>query len=304
VEQVVAEPPRLHVSIEVPPSRREHAHVHLLAPIRPDRTHLRALDRAQQLRLEREVEVSDLVDEQRAAVRLLEDALARRDGAGEGAPRMTEQLGLDQRRRHGRAVEHHERAMGARARLVQRLGQDLLARAGLTLDDDRHARGGEPFAQRVEPTHLEARPNGAPEPTRGRDGGPAASGGPLDPDGHLAHAHRLATLQEHLHHRQTVHERSVRRAQVHQAQPAPGHVERGVSPRRVPIREPHLARRALSDEHARRLRAVDAEGSPLVGALDDREHVRGLGRRVDPGPCDRGQIVGLAGSRHAHRRRG
>ena len=42
-----------------------------------DALHLAALERAQQLRLEREVELANLVDEERAAVGLLEDARAR-----------------------------------------------------------------------------------------------------------------------------------------------------------------------------------------------------------------------------------
>ena len=43
-----------------------------------DAAHLAPLERAQELRLQLERQLADLVDEERAAVRLLEDARARR----------------------------------------------------------------------------------------------------------------------------------------------------------------------------------------------------------------------------------
>ena len=74
VEEVVAEAPGLHLAIEIAPRRAEDAHVDLERPIAPDAPDLAALDGAEELRLEREIEVADLVDEERAAVGLLEDA--------------------------------------------------------------------------------------------------------------------------------------------------------------------------------------------------------------------------------------
>ena len=56
--------------------------------------------------------------------------------AGEGAALVAEQLGLDQRRRHRRAVEHDEALVRARRRQVDRLGQALLAGAGLAFEQD------------------------------------------------------------------------------------------------------------------------------------------------------------------------
>ncbi len=55
----------------------------------------------------------------RAAARELEGALARRDGAGEGAALVPEELALDQAVAHGAAVHDHERAVLARALLMQ-----------------------------------------------------------------------------------------------------------------------------------------------------------------------------------------
>ena len=77
-----------------------------MPPTRPD---LAVLQRAQQLRLHLRPHVADLVEEQRAAVRRLEQAALGRDGAGERAPGVAEQLGLEQRLGQRRAVDRHER---------------------------------------------------------------------------------------------------------------------------------------------------------------------------------------------------
>ncbi len=68
------------------------------------------LDHAQDLLLEGERHVADLVEEQRAALRLLELARPALVGAGEGAALVAEQLALEQRLRERRAVDGEERA--------------------------------------------------------------------------------------------------------------------------------------------------------------------------------------------------
>ena len=72
------------------------------------------LDRAQQLGLQAHVHFGDFVEQQRAAVGLLEFADAAGDGAGEGALFVAEQLGFEQLFRDRRAVDANER----RARAV------------------------------------------------------------------------------------------------------------------------------------------------------------------------------------------
>ena len=84
-----------------------------------------------------------LVEEQCAAIGLLEAAGARLGGAGEGARLMAEKLGLDQRLGEGGAVHRHQRPGPARAQPVQPLGDQLLARAAFA--DHQHRpvqRGG------------------------------------------------------------------------------------------------------------------------------------------------------------------
>ncbi len=61
--------------------RRDDAHVDLDRLVLADAADLVLLDRAEELRLEGERRLRDLVEEERAAVGLLEEALARRDRA-------------------------------------------------------------------------------------------------------------------------------------------------------------------------------------------------------------------------------
>src|SRR5207247_7786669 len=96
VEEVVAEAPALHLVVEVAPRRRDHPDVDAEAPVAADAAHLAPLDRAEQLRLERELEVADLVDEEGAAVGLLEHALARRRRPRERALLVPEELRLEE----------------------------------------------------------------------------------------------------------------------------------------------------------------------------------------------------------------
>ncbi len=81
--------------------------------------------------------VADLVQEQRAAVRLFELAGVPRGRSRERAFLVPEQLGFDQFRRHRRAVQRNERAIAALAFLMQRARDQLLAGSGFA--QNRHA---------------------------------------------------------------------------------------------------------------------------------------------------------------------
>jgi hypothetical protein len=95
---------------------------------RPD---LLSLEEAQQLRLQIERDLADLVEQQRAAGGAADDAGELRDGAGEGAAAVAEELAVERVARHGGAVERDERRRCARGRVVDDPRQDFLAGAGL-----------------------------------------------------------------------------------------------------------------------------------------------------------------------------
>src|SRR5690606_10508614 len=77
----------------------------------------------------------DLVEEEGAAVRLLEEAAAIGVRVGEGAPLVPEELALEEGARDGPAVHRHEGAPRPAPLFVQRAGDQLLARPALALDE-------------------------------------------------------------------------------------------------------------------------------------------------------------------------
>ena len=78
-----------------------------------------------------ERQLADLVEDQRAAVGLREEAGAARGGAGERALDVAEQLGVGEVGGQRGAVEADERLVRARRLRVEELGDELLAGAGL-----------------------------------------------------------------------------------------------------------------------------------------------------------------------------
>ena len=95
--------------------------------------------------------LAHLVEEQRAAVGQLESADAPLSRAGERAFHVAEQFAFDQARGDGAAVELHERSIATRAALVDGAGDELLARAGLAVDQYARVRAGDEIdlAQRL-----------------------------------------------------------------------------------------------------------------------------------------------------------
>ena len=110
VEQVLAELALLHHLAQVAVGRGDDAHVHAQRAGAAEPLELVLLEHAQDLRLRARAHVADFVEEQRAAVGLLEAADALLVGAGEGALLVTEQLRLEQVLLERRAVDLDERA--------------------------------------------------------------------------------------------------------------------------------------------------------------------------------------------------
>src|SRR3989442_13788925 len=82
------------------------------------------------------MKVPDLVEEDGAAVGGLELADLELVGTREGASLVTEQLALQELSRHGGAVDLDEWPSPARGEVVDRPGDQLLAGAGLTRDEN------------------------------------------------------------------------------------------------------------------------------------------------------------------------
>ncbi|MNN51976.1 hypothetical protein D3C81_1666420 [compost metagenome] len=105
---------------------------------------LALLQHAQQVALQFQGHFADLVEEQGAALGRLDLALhAAAPGTGEGALGIAEQLAGQQVAGQAAAVDGDEGTVTADARVVDALGEGLLAHAGLALQQDRHPRGGQ-----------------------------------------------------------------------------------------------------------------------------------------------------------------
>src|SRR6185369_7876459 len=89
------------------------------------------LDHLEKLALQRRRDVTDLVEEQGAAVGRLEQAGAGGLGVGEGALLVAEELGLDERLRQRGAVHFDEGAVAPAPGGVEGAGDVSLAAAGL-----------------------------------------------------------------------------------------------------------------------------------------------------------------------------
>ena len=112
----------------------DEAHVDRDLAVRAHGADLAVLDHPQELRLERERQLGDLVEEERAPLRVEEQPLPRGGGAREGALHVAEQLALDDVRGDRPAIDRHERPVGEGGLLVERARRDLLGGARFTRD--------------------------------------------------------------------------------------------------------------------------------------------------------------------------
>src|SRR5437867_2030926 len=134
--EVLAEPAVLHRLIGIAVRRREQAEVHGDGLGAADAPHHALLEHAQQLGLEVGRHLGDLVEQERALVRLLEQPHLLHRRARERALGVAEELRLDEILGQRRAVDLDERPLAAARALVQGVGDQLLA--GAALAEDQH----------------------------------------------------------------------------------------------------------------------------------------------------------------------
>ncbi len=122
----------------------DDAHVHLDRRVTADPVELPVGQHPQQPGLRLGGHVADFVEKQGAAVRLLEAAGAAGGRPGEGALLVAEQFRLDQIVGDRRHVQGDKGVFGARAVAVQGPGHQLLAGAGLAVDQHGDIGVGQP----------------------------------------------------------------------------------------------------------------------------------------------------------------
>ena len=138
VVEILAERAGRDRLLEILVGRRNQAHVGLDRLGAADALELALLQHAQQLDLRREVDVADLIEKQRAALREFEAPFLARLGAGERPLLVAEEFRLDQAVGQRRAADLDERLLGAQRAVVDRVGDQFLARARFAADQ----RGG------------------------------------------------------------------------------------------------------------------------------------------------------------------
>ena len=134
----------------------DDAHVDMMKAVGADPLHLAELHGAQQLGLDRQGQLPDLVQKERAAMGQFELAGAVGRRAGEGAAHMAEQFGLGQRVRQGGAVDMHQRLGGPAGARMDDAGQHFLAGAGLARQQHGQVRAGDHVDFAVERLHHRA----------------------------------------------------------------------------------------------------------------------------------------------------
>ena len=120
VIQILAKGSVAHAFEQIAIGRGDDAHVALDRGVSADALELALLKHAQKLDLHFGRDLTDFVEEDRAAVRQLESSDASRDRPAEGAALMAEQLALDEPCWKGRAVDLNERLGLSRAGRVNR----------------------------------------------------------------------------------------------------------------------------------------------------------------------------------------
>jgi hypothetical protein len=191
VEEILAEPSRLHLLGQVAVGGRDDARRHGQVGAAADAADLTLLQRSQQLDLEDRRQLAHLVEEERARARHLEQALLLLGGAGEAPLLVAEELALDEALRDGTAVDGDEGLLAARSLLVDGARHHLLPGAALPGDEHGGARRGHLLDQLV---HLLDGGRGAED---GLAAGPALAH-PVAEDAVLRH--QGAVLERLLHH--------------------------------------------------------------------------------------------------------
>ncbi len=135
VEEVVPEGAGGHRLAEVDARGSDEAHVDLDRARAPEPLEAAVLHHAQELGLQGRGEVLDLVEDDGAARRELDLPRLGLLGVREGARLVAEQLRFQEVGGDGRAVDLDEREVTARATLVEEVGDEVLARPALSLDE-------------------------------------------------------------------------------------------------------------------------------------------------------------------------
>src|SRR6267142_5296546 len=152
VEEILAKSAARNLLIEILIGCGDDAHIHAQSFVGPDTLEALLLEDAQNFRLRAQAHIADFVQEERSAVGFLKFPRFVLGGARKTALEMSEELGLDQLFRNGRAVHFYEGSLAAQACGMQRVSDEFLAGAALAINQNAAARRrshGDLLAQRL-----------------------------------------------------------------------------------------------------------------------------------------------------------
>ena len=164
IEEILTERSLCHHLRQIGVRGRDDADIDLHRVRFSDALEFPFLQHAEQLRLQRRAHRSDFVEEQRAAVRLLETSLPVADGSGERAPNVPEQLRLEQRLGDGAAVQRDEAVVPPRTVVMDGASRQLFAGACVPRNENRARRGRDRLEQLEKLAHRTAAPDDVREP--------------------------------------------------------------------------------------------------------------------------------------------
>ena len=136
---------------QIPVRGGDDPDIHLAGgEIGSDRPHFAAFQKAQEHRLHAQAHFPDFVQEHRAAIAQLKKANLVTMRTGEAALHVTEELRLEERLRHARAIERHKGTLGARGTGMNQSGDEILPDAALSRDEHLCVAGGDADRRRPE----------------------------------------------------------------------------------------------------------------------------------------------------------
>ena len=121
--------------LQIAIARGQHAHVNIYGIAGADALERFFLQHAQQFRLQRQIDLADFVEQNRAAIGQFKAAGPRAVGPGERAAFVAEQFAFHQLGRQDRAIQADQRSVCSIAGRVQSAGDQFLARAAFADDE-------------------------------------------------------------------------------------------------------------------------------------------------------------------------
>jgi len=159
IEKVCTELVGFDLGLGVPIRTGDDPELHHLSPVGAYGADLSVFQDPEEFSLERHGHLGDLIQKDRATIRLCQQPLACGSRAGEGTSNMAEQFALQQRFRDAGAIDSHEAAGAPGAVVVDGLGYQLLPRAALARDEDVEVASRCPLDKIEYLLHEQARPD-------------------------------------------------------------------------------------------------------------------------------------------------